>query len=140
MPLVSKQTNKWQQGNDLYIYFHFSLWKLYQNITFFYLWFLRHRVTSSFSYLDYARVYRVFVNLLLKWNPNEKEWSSKNIFQIVTEKEMSCPDPPSSKDLMFSCREYDQKTASICMLLQDLPQLPGVIPFQKEPIFHDGTR
>jgi len=37
-----------------------------------------------------------------------KKSEAPKMSQIMAEKEMSCHDPPSSKDLTFSSREHDQ--------------------------------
>ena len=78
-----------------------------------------------FFYLAYVRVYTVFANLLLRSNPNEKEWSTKNVPNYGRKRdELPWPSFKQRLGILFQGAPSSRQTASVCMLLQDLPQMP----------------
>jgi len=92
-----------------------------------------------FFYLAYARIYTVFVNPLLRSNPNEKEWSTKNVPNYGRKRdELPWPSFKQRLDILFQGAPSSRQPPSACCFRICL-KCP-VIPFQIEPISYDWTR
>ena len=99
-------------------------------------------VTTFFCccfYLAYARIYTVFVNLLLRSNSNEKQWSSKNVPNSSRKRgELPWPSFKQRLDILFRGAPSSRQPPSACCFRIYL-KCP-FIPFQIEPISYDWTR
>lgn len=92
-----------------------------------------------FFHLAYARVHTVFANFLLKSNPNEKEWSSKNVPNYGWKRdELPWSSFKQRLDILFQGAPSSRQPLSACCFRICL-KCP-VIPFQIEPISYDWTR